>query len=283
MEMIKKIIRANSATSEVVKQLDPSYDPTKNSFWAIASKEIADADGEVILIDGIDLSAHDPINGKYMPILASHNVALESGQPSTIGRVEQFQTIEIDGTKALAFLFSFAFNADGQPIDELVKSHYDRYRAGYMNKFSIGAMYAEKVKGADAVIIRECKLYEISLVSIGANEDAIALTKELTNGDENMMTEEQIKMLSDCHKMLSEYQPMLANANKALDAVNPMLEASNKAVCDAIKAINDRLDLVEALAIAEPDEEEKPEETPVENTEKALAAELSKLLNRIKK
>lgn len=158
-----------------------------NGFWALASVENpeGDSDGDVIVVDGI-ASDLNPEKGRFLPLLPGHKRKLDNGMAPEVGRIEMLQKTKANGHPALAMYFTFALDEQGNPIDALVKSYYDRYRLGISNAFSVGMEATSKPEKLEkgGFKFKNTKLYEVSLVSIGANADAVGITRGQDEEDE---------------------------------------------------------------------------------------------------
>jgi hypothetical protein len=157
----------------VLKELPEGVEKAKDdSFWAIASVEDVDEDGDIVRIDGMDLSMHR--KDSPIKILASHLRKLPDGTPPVIGKVEEFRKTTLrkgaaGEKKALLFRFTFA-------PGELAGKYKELTEAGYLDSFSIGASVLEskplKNKGHDYT---KTKLQELSEVTIPANAGATVM------------------------------------------------------------------------------------------------------------
>lgn len=191
MNPIKKtatLIKDAALLEELNKALPVQKDDKpRNGFWALASVEDpnGDEDGDVICVDGIT-SDLDPAAERYLPLLAGHQRKLPTGMAPEIGRIEMLQKTRFKDMPALAMYFTFALDESGVPVDDMVKSYYDRYRLGFSNAFSVGMESTgepEKIaKGGFRY--KSTKLYEVSSVSIGANQLAVGLTRAKDDEDE---------------------------------------------------------------------------------------------------
>lgn len=212
---------------------------TINGFWCLASVEKIDEDGDLVMIDGItaDLDAE---NGRYIPLLPSHQRKLPDAKAAEIGRVEQLVKTSVDGVPALAAYFTFALDENGTPIDDLVKSYYTRYKLGYSNTFSIGADVtdAEPLPTGGYKFL-QTKLYELSAVSIPANSDAVGLTRGLEEDVLIKKIDTLELMIKNLGSMMETYNTSISERNDSLEAALVSLKAKKEPVTAAPK--NDNL------------------------------------------
>lgn len=230
----------------------------KNGFWALASVEKEDSDGDVVVIEGIEYNM-DPEKGQFLPLLPSHLMRLPSGHAAEIGRIERFLKTKIDNVPVLAFYFTFALDAQGNPLDELVASYYKRYLNNYCNTFSVGmdVLEAEEIPGAGYKFTKT-KLFEVSCVSIPANNGAVGLTR----------SKEDEQAISDALDALT----------KKIDALTEFLQKMDvdASFTKAFKPLEDRLDSLESSIVV------KQVEKPVEKKDDVLA-DVQKLFEKYAK
>lgn len=179
--MTDTINQLKSVQAHIVKELTGGLmnDQLRQGedMMGIASAEIIDTEGDIIRVDGIDVSKYHNPPKRHIKILAGHEHKLASGEPSIIGRVERFwtTTIEVDGkeVKALAFALSFAKDAETGELTPLANA-YKKLMPKYIDSFSVGMSVGdygvlEETGGLD---VKASTLYEISAVSVPANAEA---------------------------------------------------------------------------------------------------------------
>lgn len=130
----------------------------KPSVKVILSKEVVDLDGEVVVIDGIEL----PEN-KSLPFIDAH-MSWGSVTETILGRVANLaKGVDKEGIKVLTGDVNFAPTPKGVIAESL-------YKGGYATDVSIGFI----VKDYDAATrrITKCMVYELSGVIVGANPHA---------------------------------------------------------------------------------------------------------------
>lgn len=161
-------------TTRVLRELPGGLTKSDNELWAIASLEKIDEDGDVIRVNGIDLSMHRPPTS-FIKILASHLRRLPDGSPPVCGRVEEFNRTSIGGCPALTFRMTWATDGKGN-VTELARKYKDLYDGGYLESFSVGASVIESrpLKGGGNDFVKTI-LREISCVTIPANCDAVVM------------------------------------------------------------------------------------------------------------
>lgn len=137
-------------------------DDDKRLITAVGSKETIDRDGDIVIIDGINIR-----NYKKNPVvLWSHNTYnLPIGKATKVWKED----------KKLMFKIQFA-GGDESPIAPYI---YKLYKGGYLKSFSIGfapdwnKVEYEERKGKQVRIIKESELFEISAVNVPANTSAV--------------------------------------------------------------------------------------------------------------
>lgn len=226
----------------------------RNGFWALASVENpdGDSDGDVIVVDGIT-SDLNPEKGRFLPLLPGHKRKLDNGMAPEVGRIESLQKTKANGHPALAMYFTFALDEAGNPIDALVKSYYDRYRLGISNAFSVGmeaTAQPEKIaKGGFRY--KATKLYEVSLVSIGANADAVGITRGQDEEDEMLRLVKAIaakveELKGDVVKALAPFEDRFDTLEAALvtkQNERPILPlAPSESITDGLRDLANRLE-----------------------------------------
>lgn len=124
--------------------------------------------GTRVLTSGIDISQY-----KRNPILLwMHRRPVYNDSPLPIGKVEN---LRIDGDKLIGSLLF-------DETDDFAKKIKQKWEGGFLNMVSIGASVIELsespedlLQGQTRMTIKKCKLEEISVVDIGANDEALRL------------------------------------------------------------------------------------------------------------
>lgn len=209
--------------------------------------------GTRILTEGIDLEQY-----RKNPILLwMHNRPFGSDSPLPIGRMEN---LRIDGDKLI-----------GTPVfdtsDEFAKKISDKWENGFLKMVSGGFQVLELsddpsllVIGQTRKTITRCRLEEVSIVDIGANDDALQLTSKdgkritlskdedcdmlplisnntQTNNNTDNMNKELLELLglpkdSDINAVLSAVRALKAESDKGqeilLSAVNTLVDTAIK-------------------------------------------------------
>jgi len=184
---------------------------------AIISNESVDRDGAVIVQKGINLDAFlkNPI------LLYNHDSSV------IIGKV-----LEIEKTANGLEISSIDFFDFGQGHEKSFV--VEQYREGILNAFSVGILIAKKDirKTEKALYIDKCELYELSLVTIPSNRDAVVKLFERTeNGEiklcnlnlENMPTENE-KDFDTLQKNFAELKTEKEALQKSFDAEKEALQ-----------------------------------------------------------
>lgn len=153
----------------------------------IVSAEVVDGHGELVLVDGIDLSRfnENPVGyynhhrsmdawwgdadaTKLLPILRWENI--------------RKQMIDINGQQVNAMLADAVFD----PTDEFSVSIYKKVIGGFINTASIGFRALawsddddDKIENQDGWTITKSQLFEISVVDIPSNPAAVAIRDQM--------------------------------------------------------------------------------------------------------
>ena len=135
-------------------------DDSSRSFWAVASTEEADRDGDVILAGGWELE-----NFRKNPVvLFAHKY-----DSPPIAKVLETRI----GQGRLMFRLQFASRSE-YPFTDTI---YKLYRGGYLRSFSVGFIPKdwEELRGnSEGRLFRQQELVEISAVPIPTNPKALA-------------------------------------------------------------------------------------------------------------
>jgi len=130
-----------------------------------ASTDALDRDGERVDISSMDISEFldNPV------LLYQHDTS------KPIGRVVQLEKVPDpeDGDKQRLWVKAVISSETslGQEVINLIK-------AGILRAFSIGGKAAQKVRQAGAIVLRGLKLFELSIVSVPANPEALFRTSK---------------------------------------------------------------------------------------------------------
>lgn len=169
-------------TGHYLKSLPAGCEATDGSFWGVATKQIVDSDGDVVEVKGIDYSDYHSPPRIHAKMLANHAMTLASGEPSVVGRIEEFKTVSMDGTDALIFRGSWAKDGAGQ-ITPLAKKYADLYEGGYLDSFSIGFIPVKAKGMKNGTHFEKSKIYEVSPVSIPANPESNMIVRRALGMD----------------------------------------------------------------------------------------------------
>lgn len=236
---------------------------TSDTIKGFATVEEEDSDGDIIRVDGLDLSAHS--EKSPLKILASHVRHIDDGTPSVIGKVTKIYKTKINGKKAVKFEMKFAKT-------ELAKQWKLLFDEGFVDSFSIGARIyeAKEMKGKDGRFkgydITKSKLTEISAVSIPANKSAL-VTKAAA-------------LIERVHEFEKAQPEQLEKEEKLINVVKSLEDSLNNlqnVFTEKINLFEDRLDEIASHLSIMPnaDETEKNDETS--DLEKSVDALLNKL------
>lgn len=252
------------------KRLSAQVDPgsvTDDTLSAYATVEVVDLEGDIIRVDGCDLSLHEIEPIKIFP---DHTYLNEvSGEPTVIGKVLHVEkTVWKDGaTPAIRFDMKWADN-------NLAKSYRDLYRDGFMSGFSMGVIPIDGKKIDNGVDWTKTRLTEISCASIPANQYANVIKSFQKYGIQfrrkNMsepqgltnigvagegFTRKDMDEVMGMHmgKCMKDFDGMVESR---IGKVGEHLTAHHKSMCEHVdrcfKSLHERLDGIEAdLAVSQ--------------------------------
>jgi hypothetical protein len=242
-------------TGHIVKELPEGIEKASDdSLWAIATVEKEDEDGDIVRVDGMDLSSHrtdSPIKS-----LAQHLRKLPDGTPPIIGRVEEFKRATLNkgagATKALLFRMSWAKDGSGK-VTDLASKYKDLADGGYFDSFSIGANVLDskplKNKGSDFI---KTRLREISGVTIPANADATMLRAL----EDKLGHELDVEFkFADISTMGGGFKEVVTCIKRKFDDLDRQLQLS---IEDKFNKIIKRFDDFESAYVAKADEGSQP-------------------------
>ncbi len=253
--MIATVIKDKKILLSITKSIKKAV--SEDGYWALATVQDYDRDGDLVMVDGIQHDL-DVEHEKYLPLLPAHQRSLANGSAPEIGRIDAMMPLEIDGKKALAFHFEFALDEQGEPIDDLVRSYYKRYKLGFSNSFSVGMEVLEaenKQNDHGGYTFTKTHLYEVSAVAIPANAGAVGLTRSL-----------------ETDTLVAEIRDSLIKALK---------DTIQTEVKKGLECLNTRLDMIEADYVAMQVTPPTPQETTLSSQEAAqLLNGIGKKLDR---
>lgn len=247
------------------KQIKATVDSVSPDYLtAYASVEVIDREGDIIRIDGMDLS--EQTDSSPIKIFPDHTYVLESGNPAVIGKVEKLEkTFYKDSDiPALKFTMSWAKKPDGTMTD-LAKAYQELYQSKYMDSFSVGVQKVEGTKIKSGADWEKTKLIEISAASIPANNLANVIKTlkkfniKVKDMSENIATPNATNAVQgegytygkkDMDEMMTNHM------QKCMDHITKSFgdhkEHISKCMDDMCKSINERFDDIEsAVSVAE--------------------------------
>lgn len=151
-----------------------------DAYRSILSKEVTDRDGEIVDIDGLDIT-----NYLANPILVDAHNSNGSVVDNLIGKMNNIEKTTIDGVKQLSGSIEFAPTERGQKAKQLVDG-------GFATTLSIGFGVNEYDYKASRIL--ESELYETSLVMVPSNVGS-KITKAL-------------EAYSDIHPKIKQYRKL---------------------------------------------------------------------------
>lgn len=291
--MSKSLDKLKTIQAHLVKELTGGMKEAElkegEDMLGIASVEMFDSDGDVIRVDGIDVSKYHQPPKRHIKMLASHMGSLPSGEPPIIGRVERFfnTTTEVNGeeAKALAFAFSFARDEEGE-LTPLANA-YKRLMPKYLDSFSVGIMVDEfkELENGSGFDVTKSSLFEISAVAIPANSEAnvIKAIKKVFEEEEVDVPEEEVEEIEvveeeEDEKTLSNDEEIVEEEDEANTSPNDN-EEIKELITTFFSSIETRLDQFEAtLAVmsqAKDEQTDSTEENPAEEIEQIKTIKLA--------
>ncbi len=184
-------------------------DDSTRSFWAVASTEEADRDGDVILASGWELE-----NFRKNPVvLFAHKYDSPPVAKVTETRIEQDR---------LMFRLQFADRSEYPFADTIFKL----YRGGFLRSFSVGFIpkdWEEIRDGANGRLFRKQELLEVSAVPIPTNPKA--LTEARKSGLINPAEMKSLKARSRQHQHQHQYPRQGASDVEVADRLDSILKA----------------------------------------------------------
>lgn len=207
-------------------------------FKAIISKEIVDRDGEIVSIDGMDITEFNK-----NPVLLDAHRSHDSVVDSLLGIfIDVGKEVDGDGLKIIAGDIEFANSPRAQIAKDLVTG-------GFAKTLSAGFRVLDF--DVNSRVITKSVLYEASLVSIPANIEAEIRKSKGVSGRE--VSSELIKML-DHYKQI---KPLVKEYRKVFMSDELCDTLEYKKVGDELKDLSAIYELITAkLAKENPGEEQ---------------------------
>lgn len=179
-----------SADGAETKQFQPfsvkSIDAEKRQITAVASSEIIDRDGEIVLISAIKKAVKEYM--KNPVILACHSHRLSDGRSPVVGSVVAYKFQGKD------FIITVQF-AD----TELGREYWELYKNKHQRAFSMGFRVLDRREetrnNRRVPIITEIELFEISVCAVPANPAALSKAKSFVW--QKKIEAEKLRILND--------------------------------------------------------------------------------------
>ena len=229
----------------------------------ILTKEIYDRDGEMIDLDGMDIE-----NFMNNPVLLDAHQMTGSVVSNVLGRVTKLKkTKDVDGVRILMGVPEFAPSPNGQIAKSLVEN-------GFARTVSVG--FGVKDYDHERRVITASELYEVSLVSVPSNVQAI-ISKglKLKDAKEEVVAEKLEATLNnykDIHSKIKQYRALFM-ADDIFSTLK--VEKTGDEILD-LKRLYDTL-ILRLKEVENQQEPEKPQEQvenpPSEQVEQAEKAE----------
>jgi len=238
----------------VTKSVDEDLAPK-----VVLTKELTDRDGETLIVDGIKLT-----NFKKNPKFLDSHKARDSVLTSTLGKIENIKRCRDDkGVKQLCGKIKFAPTPNGQLAKALVDG-------GFANTVSLGFLiYEMDTEDPQNVKITKSELFEVSLVNVPANAEAMIEKSTQKAKDRDKQDEEVIKAIKNyksIHKKIKQYRKLFMS-----DTICSLLNYSKcgKELVD----VKNVFDLI-VKRISETHNADDSPTDQVENQAESVAAEL---------
>lgn len=182
------------------------YDEDK-TYRFIGTSEVKDRDGEIVLLSGWDFS-----NYKNNPIvLWGHD-----GRSLPIGKTTAILKDEVN--KCIYFDVEFSESYDfAKQVKSLVEE-------GIVRATSLGFRVTDWDwdDKTDALLLTECELFELSIVTIPANQDALLQEgKSVDDVNTKSVSEDLINVVSQLQVSIQEMQSQLSSALAQSSVSNP--------------------------------------------------------------
>ncbi len=227
---------------------------------AVITAEIADAEGDVVEVGGIEWPRYNAENP--LPVLSSHLRKLPDGKPPIVGfatKLYRGETVA-DGKRVPAVFMEWEW-AETELAHEW-KSVYAR--AGRLS-FSIGASVKkaepiEKDGRIEGFRYVETELTEVSVVTIPANPSALS-ARESTKAIEDM-TENLAKQITEA---LNKQESLINELASSLDAIETRID-----------------ELATSKTVAANEADERNETTSVQPSSIELSEKLTEILQKVK-
>lgn len=264
----------------------------ENGFWAWATREIVDSMGDVVRVDGIDLSTYHNPPETHLKILAQHLRSLPDGTAPVVARVTDYAKTVMPYmgkmVKCLGLYCEWLRDDKGAMLP--LAAHYKQMKdSGGIDSVSVGMIVNEcqRRMGEDGkptddygLDITSSTLYETSLVTVPANAGAsfVRAVSELGYGvdasliDKNESIPSWVKMLAEKSAM-EGLAGTMANLHNCLKEVHGMCK-SNSERLDTLESAMVLLSTDDKSVDAEP-ANDGPDRTKAVNI---LRAEFGKIL-----
>lgn len=238
-------------------------------YWTVVTAEIKDIDGDIIRVDGIDLTEGHLPPDKKMPLLVGHQKQTADGFPLVIGQFEQFKTstVKYKGKDVKALLGGYTYAKDGKGnYTKLASAYKDLRDGGYLKSVSPSFRTKAKPKSlaGGRYDIENCSIYEVSSTPIPANvlanatlrkslEDAGAIPKDDTKEPEQKLATADF-VESFISKAITELkvdiEKAIAQTRPNEDQMNQIEGLLNRLFLDHTKSLESRLDALEISFVA---------------------------------
>ena len=199
-----------------------SVSQEKRTVTGIISSNIIDRDGEIVSADAIKKAMAAFM--KNPVVIVYHKHKLDDGTPVVIGKVVRWWQ---DNGKTWAEI-EFAKT-------QLAEEYWILYSQGFQKAFSIGFRSIKTetgyIDGKSVLTHTEIEVYEVSLVAVGANQEA--LTKAL----QDYFTKEIAAMESRIVKSITEQKEVPASVVKFFEGMESRIKEELEDQFDRLKLL----------------------------------------------
>jgi hypothetical protein len=171
-----------STVKELPSELLDRHQNGEQGFWIWASREIADSDGDIIRVDGIELQPYHNPPATHLKVLAQHLSKLPDGTAPVVGVVTDFvktnSLYNNQTVKGLALYVEYLTDQDGKrlPLSEHYYQMMNSLPAPGIDTGSVGIQVLEyKVMESGGLDVIRCSQFEFSLVTVPANASAVTI------------------------------------------------------------------------------------------------------------
>lgn len=265
-----KLFQAMTLAKELPAELASRKPNSDAGCWVWASKEAVDTTGDMILVDGISFAEfHNPAEGVNLKMLAQHQRSTMDGKPCVVGLVRDWAVTQTSHRgkpcKGLAVYFEWLCDKEGKllPLASEYKAMVD---SGGIDQASVGIVaddyeWKDWSDGSGGWMIKKCSIFELSLVTIAANQGAAIIKSE----DAGNLSA-QIKAIA------SEQAKTQTSLQSLVDGISALAKSFER-----LNALDEKLEAMESALVVLASVPNRTQADPKTGSAEALAALRSKL------